>query len=548
MDRATQYARDVLDGKIVTGRPIKLAAERHLRWIEESQEPGSPYKWDPEASERALSFFRFLKHFEGPKANEPVELEPWQCFAIGPIYGWRRWDEETGMEVRRIRKAFTEVGKKNGKSLVAGGIGLLEAFFNGEAGAQVYSAATKRDQAKLVWGASKAMVLASPKLAQRVKVRALSLYSGTCTYRPLGKETKTEDGINPSCVIVDEEHRHEDRSLIDLLSQSFGARANPLLYIITTAGLVGESVWAEDHDYAIKVLEGVVEDDQLWPVVFNLDENDDPFDENVWVKANPNLGVSVRMDDMRQRAKEAREKPGALSDFLRLRLNVRTKSEMKWLVPGQWEKCEGPVDPPENRPAYGGLDLGATLDLSALAVLSQRDDGGVDVLMKFWMPAEGIEEKERRDRVPYRVWVQQGWITLTPGRVTDYDRIREDIAALTNEWDLYEIGYDQHGATQLAVQLEQDGFLMVKVMQSATELSSAITEVERWMSQGKMHTGANPVLRWMADNVILTEDAGGRRKPDKIKGRERIDGVSALLNGAKRYMLNAGGEVEWTAE
>lgn len=548
-DRATAYAEAVVAGDIVTGELIKLAAERHLRWIEEAQQPGSPFRWEPERSERAINFFRFVKHFEGASAGQPVILEPWQCFGIGPIYGWRKLDPDTGRWQRRIRKAFTEVGKKNGKSLTAGGVGLLEAFFNGEAGAQVYSAATKRDQAKLVWGASKKMVTNSPDLSSRIRTRALSLYQGDCSYRPLGKETKTEDGINPSCVIIDEEHRHEDRTLIDLLTQSFGARENPLLYIITTAGLIGESVWAEDHDYAEKVLRGILEDDRLWACIYNLDEDDDPFDEAVWIKANPNLGVSVRWDDLRERAQDAREKPGALADFLRLRMNKRSKSEKKWLLPGQWATMMTQQDPKDGRLAYGGMDLGSTLDLSSLITLSTRDDGGVDCWAMFWCPAEGIDERSKRDRVPYDRWVRDGWIITTPGAVTDYDRIRADIGKVAEEeLDLYEIGYDQHNATQLAGQLESDGFIMVKVMQSTTELSSAVTEVERWMQQGTLHVGENPVLAWMADNVVLTEDAMGRRKPDKMKARERIDGISALLMAVKRYMANAGKEIEWTAE
>lgn len=552
-DRATQYAIDVLDGKYVVGRAIKLAAERHLRWIRESEKPDSPYRWVPARSEKALDFFRLVNHFEGPLAGTPVELAAWQCFAIGPIYGWRYMDPESGQWSRRIRKAFTEVAKKNGKSLTAGGIGLLEAFFNGEPGAQVYSAATKRDQAKLVWGASKVMVDKSPALRGHVQTRALSLYHDTCLYRPLGKDTKSEDGINPSCVIVDELHRHEDRSLVDLLTQSFGARSNPLLYIITTAGLVGESVWAEDHDYCIKVLEGVLDDDRLWPVIYNLDDplkegGDDPFDPNVWAKANPNLGISVRVSDMQERAKEAKEKPGALADFLRLRLNVRTKSENKWLLPEQWNQTNIAHEPMGSRLAYGGLDLGSVLDLSSLIMLTTRSDGqGVDCFAKFWVPEDGIEDRERRDQVPYRRWVADGWITVTPGGVTDYDYIRKDMAELLKELDLWEIGYDQHNATQLAGQLEQDGFVMVKVQQSAAELSSAVTEVERWMSQGRLACGDNPVLRWMADNVVMIEDAQGRRKPDKMKARERIDGISALLDAVKRYVANVGTETDWGA-
>lgn len=564
-DRATEYARRVVAGQIITGRLVRLACERHLRDLAGAGERG--FYWHPDRSEWAIGFFRFVRHFEGPKAGKPVELELWQAFCIGSLYGWLRADG-----TRRFRRSFTEVGKKNGKSLIAGGIGILDGFFNNEAGAQVYAAATKREQAKLVWGAAKTMVEKSPVLRGRIRTRALSIFSPRTRsfFRPLSKETKTEDGINPSTVIVDEIHRIEDRDLIDLLSESFGARANPLLYMITTAGSVGPSIWAEEHDYAEKVLEGIVVDDALFAYIANLDQGDDPMDEAVWIKANPNLGVSVRLDDLRERAQDAREKPGKLNSFLRLRLNVRTQSETRWLLAEEWAANGADPGALGGRLAYGGLDLGSRSDLAAfvgilpIAGADDSDDSleAIDIIAKFWIPADAVDERTRRDRVPYRQWVDEGWIIATPGNVTDYDRIRADLNAFIGAdvdadeqgadgddfADLYELGYDPHDATQLSTQLTSDGFRLVRIIQSTGEMDAPVKEVERLVSARKLRHGQNPVLGWMVANTVMVADASGRRKPDKEKAREKIDGVPALLMAIKRWMANAGLEEEWTAE
>jgi phage terminase large subunit-like protein len=549
-DRATAYARAVVAGEVVTGRPVRLACERHLRDLEHGHERG--LRWNAAKSEMALHFFDWLHHFEGPTAGEVIVLQPWQCFDIGAVFGWERWHPEANRWVRRFTKAFTEVAKKNGKSLMAGGIGLLCAFFLDEPGAQVYAAATKRAQAKLVWGAAKVMVEHSPALRARIRVRVGSLFDPrtNSTFQPLGREMKTEDGINPSAVIIDEEHRHEDRSLINLLSQSFGARLDPLMWIITTAGTTGESVWNDDHDYAVKVLDGIIVDDSLFAYIANLDPGDDPFDEAVWIKANPNLGVIVSMlDDIRKLAQVAQEMPGALNDFLRLRLNVKTQSVTRWMTPQAWATTKEQPDPlSTDRAAYGGLDLGSRDDLAAFLLLLPAagvDDAGqpvggfVDVFARFWCPQESISERSRRDRVPYDVWAAQGWIKPTPGNVTDYDVIRADINALAGQCYLPEIGYDPYDATQIGSQLTSDGFAMVRIMQSTTEFSEPVKELEKLVAEGRLCVGENPVLAWMVDNTVMVQDAAGRRKPDKAKAREKIDGVAALLMALKRLMAHA---------
>lgn len=558
-DRTTEYARAAVAGEAYNsvmrtpvGKWVILAAKRHLRDLKDGHKRG--LTWRPDLAERAIDFFGFVNHFEGPKAGTPVELEPWECFIIGAVFGWLRADG-----TRRFRRAFTEVAKKNGKTLIAGGVGLLLAFFDGEAGAQVYSAATKRDQAKLVWNAAKTMTEKSPALRSRLQTRALSIFDphSTSSFRPLGRDYGGEDGINPNGVIVDELHRHEDAGLVGLLSESFGARSNPLLWEITTAGTVGESVWAEEHDYAEKVLEGIIQDDALFAVIYALDKGDDPFDEATWPKANPNLGVSIRIDDMRERAQEAQAKPSKLNDFKRLRLNIRTQSLTRWLTHELWERGDASPGLLAGRLAYGGLDLGARADLAAFLAVLPAEDGFVDIVCRFWLPEDAIAERVRKDRVPYDKWVKDGFIETTPGNVTDYDTIRTDLnrfigvsdneEEITEFADLYDMGYDPHDATQLATQLQADGFRLVRIIQSTTEMDAPIKEVERLALSGKLRHGGHPVLAWMVDNTVMAYDASGRRRPDKEKAKERIDGVPALLMAIKRWMANAGAEDVWTA-
>lgn len=557
VDPATRYAMDVVAGEVVTGKLVRLACERHLRDLETAEERG--LRWSLHRLRKVLQWFpTFGVHFEGPKAGQAIHLEPWQEFSIGVPFGWERWDEESQTWRRRFRRVFKEVGKKNGKSLEAGAIGDYLAFFDGQPGAKVFAAATKRDQAKMVWEPGRQMVMRSPALRQRgIVPRVLSLYQeGTASsFRPIGRDFKGEDGINPSGVIVDEIHRLEDRELLDLLSNSFGARQDPMLWMITTAGTIGQLVWVEEHDYAARVLEGLVEDDELFAYVANLDEGDDPMDESVWVKANPNLGVSVRWDDMRARAREAREKPGMRNEFERLRLNIRTQSMTRWMQPELWRSNGQAPKPLAGRIVYGGLDLGSRSDLAALVILAEDpEDDALDVHPFFWCPAEGIAQRSRRDRVPYDRWAQAGLIKATEGNVTDYDVIRNDLVALANpsdpdadRADIFEVGYDPHDATQLVTQLGAEGFRMIRILQSAVEMDSAVTEVERLLAGRKLRHGNHPVLAWMVDNVHMVEDAAGRRRPDKMKAREKIDGVPALLMALKRWMAHAGQEQTWTA-
>ncbi|MBA3584887.1 MAG: terminase large subunit [Gemmatimonadetes bacterium] len=529
-DRATAYARAVLAGEIVTGRLVRLACQRHLDDLDDPR-----FRWDPQAAEKALNFFALVRHWKGHWAGEPVVPEPWQCFVVGSLSGWYLANDK-----RRFRKAFTEVAKKNGKTLTCAVVGLLRAFFNGEAGAEVYSAATKRDQARLLFNDAVQFVRSSPALKGRISIRVGSLFDPrtSSVFRPLGADTDSEDGLNPSTALIDEVHRHKNRDLIDWMSQSFGARENPLLWMITTAGTDGESVWADEHDYAVRVLENTSEDEALFVFLANLDEGDDPFDEKVWPKANPNLGVSVGLDDMRQAALEAREKPSTLGEFLRLRLNVRASVGTRAFDLARWDAGNGAVSIAEGEVCYGGLDLATVRDLTALVLVFPRDDGSVDELLRFWCPEEGIRERARRDKVPYDVWQREGLLKATEGNITDYDVIREDIRELSRSYEIREIAYDPWNATQLATQLMADGAQMFPLPQGYAHLNAPTKLLEGLVLSGKRRDGNHPIQRWMAGNAVFENDAQENVKPSKKRSTERIDGVVSEVMALSRHIAH----------
>jgi phage terminase large subunit-like protein len=345
VDAVTQYALDVVAGRTVAGVLIRKACERHLADLGNGHERG--LRFDVHAAERAISFAPLLRHYKGEwgplpgvrKLGLPIELEAWQKFVIGALFGWKRADG-----TRRFRQLYLEVAKKNGKTLLAAVIAILLAFFDGEPGAEVYAIATKRDQAKLVWNDAAQMVKKNPELLARLSVHALNISDDSTAsfFRPLGRDSgEGEQGVNPHGAIVDELHVLEDRDSIDNIETATSARRQPVIVKITTAGVKRESIWAEERSDAVAVVEGRAFDDSKLVLVYSLDEGDDPFDEKVWPKANPNLGISVKIDALREQAAVAKRSPGKVAAFLRFRMNVPTAVATRSLDIDEWDACAG---------------------------------------------------------------------------------------------------------------------------------------------------------------------------------------------------------------
>ncbi len=530
-DRAhptTAYARDVVKGSIPAGRLVRLACRRHLYDLKHGHKRGLTF--DEAAADHAITFFGFLKHYKGEWAGQPFVLGPWQKFIVGSIFGWKRADG-----TRRFRVADDEVPRKNGKSTLAAGIGLYLQIADGEPGAEVYSVATKRDQAKIVFNAAKAMVKATPALAARIAPYQNSLVfeKTASTFQPLGADADTMDGLDVHGAIIDELHAHKTRDAFDVIDTGTGARRQPLLFIITTAGSDTESVCWEQHDYSIKILEGILEDDEWFAYIATIDEGDDWADPEAWRKANPNFGISVSPADLARKCKKAQATPHAQNSFRRLHLNEWTEQVNRWLDMAQWRKGGTDFDVADlaGRECFGGLDLSSRIDLSAFELVfpPEGDERKWKVLSYFFAPADNVLKRQRRDRVPYRDWIKAGYITATPGDLIDYDAIRDRINELGETYRIRQIGFDSWNATHIGTQLTADGFEMVEVRQGPKSMGGPSKDFEAYVNGARIDHGNNPVLTWMASSVTARLDRNDNPLPDKATSRTRIDGIVAAI-------------------
>ena len=357
------------------------------------------------------------------------------------------------------------------------------------------------------------------------------------------------DGLNIHGAVVDEVHAHKTRGTWDKIETATGSRRQPLIFAITTAGFDRQSLCWQLHEYAEKVLSGVVEDDTFFGIVFTLDEGDDWENEALWVKANPNLGVSKKWDDMRAKANRAKEMPAALFAFLRLELNVWTQSETKWVNLHHWQACGQAVDPNglRGRTCYGGLDLSSSVDISAFVMVfpPQSAEDQYQVICRFFIPEEAMIERSKKDRVPYDAWVRQGYITSTVGNTIDYDFIIEQIDEDAQSYDLKEIAFDRWGATKMIQKLQELGGeeFVVQFGQGFASMSPPMKELEKLILSHELAHGNNPVLTWMADNLVARQDPAGNIKPDKERSREKIDGMVALIMALDRATRHEGGSI-----
>lgn len=503
----------------------------------------SDFYFDEKAATIAVNFFeRLLHHSKGEWSGQPFVLQDWQREQIiRPLFGWKRSDGS-----RKYRRAYIEIPRKNGKSTLSAGIGLFLLFADEEPGAEVYSAAADRDQAAIVFDEAKAMVESSPELRRRAEIykRAIVVASTHSTYRVISADAYTKHGLNASAVVFDELHAQPNRDLWDVLNTSTGARRQPLMLMITTAGYDRNSICWEQHEYARQVLEGVLPDPEYFAFIAAADETDDWLEERIWTKANPSVGVTVKMDYLRAEARRAAQTPAYQNTFRRLHLNQWTQQETRWLSLEAFDACQGVIEPKQlaGLECYGGLDLASTSDLASFTLIIPSDHE-VDryyTLPHFFIPAENMIERSRKDRVPYEAWVRQGLITATEGNVIDYSYIVKTITALGEQFHIREIAFDRWGAFQISQQLEALGFTMVAFGQGFVSMSAPTKELLRLVLDKRLVHDGNPVLRWMADNLVVSTDAAGNVKPNKEKSREKIDGIVALIMALDRAIRHGG--------
>lgn len=497
---------------------------------------------DEEKADRVRRFIEGLLHTKGRFANTPFILADWQWDdIIRPIFGTVNPD---GM--RQYRTAYIEIPKKNGKSELAAAIALDLLFADQEPGAEIYSCAADREQAAIVFNVAAQMVRKKPALLKRCKVidstKRIVVYKTASFYHAVSAEVPTKHGVNPHGVIFDELHAQPNRDLWDVFTTSGGTRTQPLVFAITTAGYDTHSICYEQHTYAEQVKKGVVNDPTFFSYIREANEKDDWLDEKVWFKANPALGDFRSLDEMRTLANKAAEVPSLQNTFRRFYLNQWVKQEIRWLDLAKWDECAFDVDISEleGLKCYAGLDISSSIDITALVLVFPFGDS-FKVLPFFWVPEANMYERVRKDRVPYDVWVRKGYIEATEGNVIDYKAIKEKFFQLAEKFKIEEVAFDRWGMTQLSQDLDEEGFTMVPFGQGFASMSSPTKLLLALVLGKKIHHGNNPVLRWMADNMVVKQDPAGNEKPDKSKSTEKIDGMVALIMGLDRALRNKGG-------
>lgn len=549
--RFTGYIEGVLSGEIVTGRLVRLAVERHERDLKDG--PSRGLRFDAQTANDYIGFIECMQHVKGDFANTPFIMEPWEVFIAGSLFGWKLSDG-----LRRFRTAYIEVGRKNGKSFLAAAIGHCCFILDGEEGAEVYTSATKFAQAKIVHDTAKQMVQKSKSLNGLITIlRDTLIMESTCSkYAPLGADKGTDDGLNVHCAIVDEVHAHKTRDAWDVLETATGARSQPLMLAITTAGDGGdtESICRElRDDYTVKILNRSINEDSWFGYIACLDEGDSWWDEKNWIKANPNLGVSVSVENLRILCDKAVAIPSAQNNFRRKHCNEWVGSDDAWLNTTQWEENRGGIwyDKdgllPEVRERYRGKqcwvggDLSSVQDLTALVFAFHNDLGGVDVLPFCWCPRDNAIGRQKDRKIPYMTWSERGQMFLTSGNSVDYSEIRALLRKARDEWgfDIAEVIFDPHNARYPATMIEQeDEFVVVEHRQGFISMNEPCKTAERLVLDKKIRHGGHEPLAWCMGNAVRSEDSAGNIKLDKKKSREKIDLAVAFVMAVGRACAN----------
>lgn len=504
------------------------------------------YEFDPVAGQVAVDFIEnYITHVKGELGGKPFLLLDWEKEFVRNLFGWK--DKETGL--RRYREAFVFCARKNGKSPLGAAIALYLLIVDREPGAELISVAADREQARAIFDTARFMVKQNDKLDELVNAfrNAIIAKQGASVYKVVSSDAGGKHGGNLHAALFDELHTQKDRELYDVIQTSFGARRQPLLISFSTAGYDRESICYEVYKTAKQVSEGIIQRDWFYPVIFEADPEDDWTSEETWKKANPSLGHTVKIDYLRQEFEKALSSPQYQNTFKRLYLNMWTSQETRWLDMNVWDKCGEPaIDPKllEGSVCYGGLDLASVSDVAAF-VLDFPNESGEDEL-HTWLPSLFVPESKLsdpgfKDRDMYLAWVNQGYMIATPGNVIDYEYIIREIERLGELYNIKEIAFDRWGATQISQTLTNMGFTLIGFGQGYVSMSPPTKEVERLIRQGRVRHGGHPVMRWMADNVMVTTDAAGNIKPDKQKSRQKIDGVVAAIMATDRAVRNSVG-------
>ncbi len=532
---AEQYAANVASGEIITCELVQLAVKRYYNDFDNALECG--WFFDRKAAARAINFIESLKHTKGQWSGQSFKLEPWQQFIVWNIFGWKN-----GNGTRRFRYVYIEIARKNGKTALSAGIGLYMLFADNEARAEVYSAATVKEQAKICFEDASAIVKSTGLKEYLRPYRNSIVYEAKGgQFKPLSSDYGTHDGLNPSCGIIDEYHAHKDSGMFDVIKSAFGARRQPLMFIITTAGFNKAGACYAYRDNVIKVIRGVNQDDTLFAMIYSLDTNEEWEDPKMWVKSNPNLGVSMSLDYLADQVKDAKNRPEAVRNVMTKNLNLWVNAETTWILDEKWMECIGKPSELRGCECWGGLDLSNVSDVTAFVLLFNENDK-FQLLPHFWIPEDKMLEKVRKENINYDMWIQSKFVTMTPGNVVDYDFVKADILRLASEYDLKSTAYDRWNSSQTIIDLTNEGMVFSPFGQGYGSMSAPTKQFETLVLTKQVEHFDNPVLRWMLASTVVMVDPAGNIKPDKAKSSQKIDGIVASIMALGEWMTTQANE------
>lgn len=543
MNKAEQYIEAVLSGEEVTGELTKLAVKRHRNDLEKAEEKG--WYFDEAAGVLAYEAIGAFFEVQAKYTSEKIEIQPWQCFLLYVIFGWKKKD--TGL--RRFRKAYLEVARKNGKSLLAAAISLYMLLVDGEWKAEVYCAAMKRDQAmkvfrpakslmKLIRRASNSTKMQTQVLTNRIIFDAMDAY-----FAPLSRDYDSEEGSNPHFAVVDEYHVHPTSGMLDMLESGMVQRKQALLLIITTAGFDLSRPCYDLRKSFVRTLEGEVDNDGTFILIYGLDEQDDWRDETVWKKANPNLGVAIPIENFRVDYQKAVAEGVRKEQTFRVKnLNVWLNEAHGWITQEQWKKNGTAFDLSDlqGRDCYVGIDLASTQDLCSVCYMFPPllPDEKVICYWEHYCPEVQITNQNRNDgKINYEGWFREGHIKATPGNVTDYNYIYNDIAENSERWNILHVGYDRYRALQLVVDLQEKLDLDVwDLSMTYSGLTVPMEQIEHWIAAEKLNHGNNSLVTWMLGNVQIVTMGNSYKRLDKSHAKNKIDGIVAFIIATANYL------------
>ena len=535
---AAQYTQDILSGAIPACKFVKQACKRQINDLKRFSRKGSPYHFDEQAAVRACRFIELLPHIKGPKARTCIVLEPWQIFIITTTFGWLN---EHGK--RRFRRVYIEVPRGNGKSALSSGIGLYMLCADGEGGAEVYSFATTRDQAKIVFGDAQQMARRTPGLLNhfgvQVNAHNISIAESVSKFEALSAEGSTLDGLNTHFACIDELHAHKTRAVYDVVETSMGKRDQSLLWVITTAGSNRAGICYEVRGFMLKVLSGAAQDDSQFGIVYGLDKEDDWTTEAALIKANPNWGVSVMPDILRSLQAKAMSMASAANNFKTKHLNEWVNADTAWMDMRLWDACADEAmraEDFEGEKAIIALDLASKIDIAAKIRLHEREIDGKThyyAFGQYYLPRETIEQGENSQ---YQGWEIEGRLTVTDGPVIDFDEIERDILDDCSRYEVAEVPYDPFQATQLSTRMVNEGVPMVEMRPTVLNFSEPMKQLEALVFEKRFHHNGDPILTWMVSNVVCHTDAKDNIYPRKERPENKIDGVVALIMALGRAL------------